>query len=354
MSLRPLTDETLLVRLETLVHQERESVAEIVEHLAEVDRRDIVLDRGYATLFEYCTKRLRYSEAAAFLRIRAARAAKQFPRVLDDLKSGAIHLDAIMRLYPHLDARNCDRLLAQAAGASKREVLALVSSLGGAGGAPERDVIRRLPVLPPATSPSARDAQPPPGIALPSAGAAFPPAGAALPPVAMARRQDPDGSVGTQTVLAPSRIRLSFTADDGFLAMVERLRRLRRHKYPAGRLEDLLKDAVASILARIDPERLKQDRRRGRGAAKPRSRAPSRRVPAAVKAEVWKRDGGRCAYVAPDGRRCEGRDFLEFDHAIPWAIGGKSDNAANIRLLCRPHNQMLARRRFGPRRIAAP
>ncbi len=283
MNLRPLTDEALLARLEALVRQERENIGDIVEHLAEVDHREIVVDRGFSTLFDYCVKKLRYSEAGAFLRIRAARAVIAFPRILADLKTGAIHLDSVMRLYPHLNEQNSEKLLDQAAGSSKREVLALVARLETASCAPERDVIRPLP-----PSPSAPAASP-------------------------------------VVVAPPSRVRLSFTADDDFLVLVERLRSLRRNKFPAGRLEDILKEAVTMLLERIDPDR-RAARRKTSGfpPASPVSAGRgSRRVPAAVKDEVWKRDGGRC---------------------------GRSDRAGNIRLLCRPHNQRLARRRFGPRR----
>jgi 5-methylcytosine-specific restriction endonuclease McrA len=301
-----LTDAALLSRLEALVSQERGGTADLIEHLAEVDRREIVIDAGHPSLFEYCVKVLRYSEAAAFLRIRAARAAAKYPRILVDLRSGTIHLDAVMRLYPHLSEENSDTLLNQASGASKREVLALVATLEVGAPAPERDVVRWLP---PKLPPRAEGAEP-------------------------------------ASIIPPSRVRLGFTADDELFRLLERLRSLRRHKYPEGRLEDLLKDAVEALLHQLDPC-LKTSRSRTRKpivAAK-----PGRRVTAAVKAAVWNRDGGCCAYAAPNGRRCEARDFLEYDHIVPWALGGLS-TLDNIRLLCRAHNQRLAKRRFGPRR----
>lgn len=321
MNLRHLTDAALLARLTALVSQERDGVADIIEHLAEVDRREIVVDAGYSTLFDYCVKTLHYSEAAAFLRIRAARAAARFPRVLDDLRSGALHLDAVMRLFPYLSPDNSDRLLDQASGATKREVLAMVEGLNGPGDAPERDVIRRLPPRPRALP---ADGETGPGLAL-----------SPSPP---------------EVIAPPSRVRLAFTADDDFLLMVERLRSLRRHKFPEGRLSDLLKESVGALLDRVDPDRRKSARRKP--AAREKPFIAKRRIPSAVKAEVWARDEGRCAYVACDGRRCESRDFLEYDHIQPWALGGRSDHSGNIRLLCRPHNQRLARRRFGPRRRA--
>ncbi len=54
-------------------------------------------------------------------------------------------------------------------------------------------------------------------------------------------------------------------------------------------------------------------------------------IPTAVKLEVWKRDGGRCA-------QCGAIEDLHFDHIIPWSKGGSSNTADNIQLLCGKHN----------------
>lgn len=299
MDLRPLTDDALLARLEILVAQERENIADIVDHLREVDSRAVVVDRGYSTLWDYCTLKLGYSEAAAALRIRAARAAATAPRVIEDLRAGKVTLDTVMRLYPHLTETNAASLLDRTAGATKKEVLTFVAQLAP-GPAPERDVVRPLP---------------------------------------------PPESVRTQPEIIPppERVRISFTADDELAVMLERLKRARRHKFPGGRLEDLIKEAVEAWLEKVDPPiRAK--------APRPRKQPSGRWIPEWVKAAVRKRDGDRCAYVAPDGRRCECRDFMEFDQIVPWSLGGRSDDPANIRQLCRPHNQRLAYKKFGPRK----
>jgi hypothetical protein len=54
-------------------------------------------------------------------------------------------------------------------------------------------------------------------------------------------------------------------------------------------------------------------------------------IPTAVKLEVWKRDGGKCA-------KCGVTEDLHFDHIIPWSKGGSSNTADNIQLLCGKHN----------------
>jgi hypothetical protein len=61
----------------------------------------------------------------------------------------------------------------------------------------------------------------------------------------------------------------------------------------------------------------------------------NRIIPASVKAEVWKRDKGRCVL-------CGSRDNLHFDHIIPYSKGGSSMVAENIQILCARHN--LAKR----------
>lgn len=70
---------------------------------------------------------------------------------------------------------------------------------------------------------------------------------------------------------------------------------------------------------------------RGQLAIPPVLELASRRIPAEVQREVWKRDGGRCC-------RCGTSQQLEFDHIVPWFLGG-SNTARNVQLLCRPHNR---------------
>ena len=57
----------------------------------------------------------------------------------------------------------------------------------------------------------------------------------------------------------------------------------------------------------------------------------NRMIPSSVKAEVWKRDDGKCV-------KCGSTDNLHFDHIIPFSKGGSSLVAENIQLLCARHN----------------
>jgi hypothetical protein len=65
-----------------------------------------------------------------------------------------------------------------------------------------------------------------------------------------------------------------------------------------------------------------------------------------VRREVFARDGEQCTFVDPAGNRCSARALLELDHVEPWSLGGSND-AANLRVTCRAHNQFFAEQKLG-------
>jgi hypothetical protein len=78
----------------------------------------------------------------------------------------------------------------------------------------------------------------------------------------------------------------------------------------------------------------------------------SRHIPAEVKRQVFERDGGQCTFVADNGRHCESRAFIEFDHAVLFSRGG-DHSPDGLRLRCRAHNQLGAERERGKETINA-
>ena len=85
----------------------------------------------------------------------------------------------------------------------------------------------------------------------------------------------------------------------------------------------------------------------GGSAQPPRRARRSRYIPAPVRREVWRRDGGCCSYVDPhSGRRCGSRFLLELDHIVPFALGGSAE-PGNLRVRCTAHHR-LRHREYGP------
>jgi hypothetical protein len=68
--------------------------------------------------------------------------------------------------------------------------------------------------------------------------------------------------------------------------------------------------------------------------------------PAAVRRAVYLRGRGRCTFVSREGRRCDSRRFLQFDHVEGKAVGGAFTVDA-VRLRCGTHNRLEAERLYG-------
>ena len=88
------------------------------------------------------------------------------------------------------------------------------------------------------------------------------------------------------------------------------------------------------------------EKRRPKLNRKTDSAKTTRYIPKAVKHEIRNRDGSQCTFVSENGVRCTERHGLEFDHVVPFALGGSRD-VSNLQLMCRAHNQLRAERIFG-------
>lgn len=96
MYLRSIPQEKIGARITRLARHERKITAVVVEHLAEVERRRLFIDWGFASLFEYIKRELGYSESAAWRRVEAARTLIAIPELKEDLETGALKLSQIV------------------------------------------------------------------------------------------------------------------------------------------------------------------------------------------------------------------------------------------------------------------
>ena len=146
--------------------------------------------------------------------------------------------------------------------------------------------------------------------------------------------------------LSPGRYRVQFTASVELHDKLERLRALMRSQVPDGDLAVVIDHAVSETLARLEARRFAKTTAPRRDLSDTSTAPASRHVPAAVKRAVRERDGDRCGFVDTRGRLCSERDRLEFHHRYPFGMGGDHD-PGNVGLLCRAHNQLLARSDYG-------
>lgn len=344
--LSSMSDAELVRSLKVLAREEREQLVLVLKHLNEMDKRRIAIEAGFPSLFEYSVRELRYAQGEAARRIQTARAAKRFPLIYRTLERGLLSLTTASMLAPHLTWTNYRRLIREASGRGKREVETMIAAMAP-GQVPAERVRFVAVIAPPAAASRSLDdlfaARP----AAPAEPATAGPSPAQNSPTAPEASDFPTMQPGPVR-----RVHFSFTADESFLRDVERARELLWHKSPAGKLEKVFAEALKALLKSIDPaRRTPRAPESARDSSSPRN-AGRRPIPRAVQTAVWRRDGGSCAFLAPDGRRCGSKAGLEFDHVLPWARGGASDED-NLRLLCRAHNQLAARRSFGNAAIDA-
>lgn len=229
------------------------------------------------------------------------------------------------RLAPHLTATNHKALLAEARHKSKRDVELLVAKHRPV--PPVPSTVRKLPAL----------IKEPPVSAVPEAPATQ--SVLAAPPAA----PQPASRRPLVKPLSAESYRLQITMSVATHNKLRKVQALMRHRIPIGdpaaifdkALDALLRDVEKTKCARVDHPR--QSRL---------GSSDSRHVPSSVKREAWKRDGGRCVFESPDGRRCAETDFLEFHHVVPYARGGRT-TVDNLELRCRAHNAYEAERDFG-------
>ena len=282
--LRKLTDQDLTRQLRLLAVHEQKATAELVAALAEFDTRRLYLAEGCPSLYVYCTRVLRLSEAAAYRRIQAARTANSFPAIFDMLFDGETTVTNVELLAPILTEENHRDLLDEARNCTKRDVQLIVARVN-----PRPDV---------------------PCIITP---------------------------------LGPDRFSLQVTIGTQTYEKLKKAQDLLRHVTPLGDLDVVIGRALDALLPSL--ERAKYGKtgrpRQGRG----RRRTRSRYIPLAVQRAIWERDGGQCAFVGPQGR-CPETAMLEFHHLDPFAAGGPA-TVSNIQLRCRAHNQFEADMAFG-------
>jgi hypothetical protein len=323
-----LSDDALLARVTVLAARERQATADLIASLAELDARRLYLGAGCSSLFTYCTHVLHLSEHAAYGRIEAARLARRRPEVLGRLADGSLTLTAICLLGPVLTDENAPELLDAARHKTKRDIELLVARVRPLPAIAA--TVRKAPQSQLLTSAVPATTAPDPGPV--SAETAAKPS-RAIAPVCSRPEVRP---------LAPESYRVQFTLSAAGCQRLHRAQDLLRHCIPNGDVAAVMERALALLVEDLEKKKLAAtERPRG---ARPVKRG-SRRIPAAVRREVWRRDGGQCAFVGTRGR-CTERGFLELHHVVPFAEGGEA-SVSNIQLRCRAHNQHEAERWFG-------
>ncbi len=328
----------LTARLAELLQREHHAMADFLVALADFDRRRLWLELGHSSLFYFLHRELGLSKGASHYRKIAAELIQRVPQIVEPLRDGRLCITSIVELAKVLTAENHGEVLPRFFHRSKREAMEVTAELRPELAPPKRDVVTKV------------RAAPPPAASVESeraAGELAVPVQLANHPHANARSEardtmsQPRDSRDLAVPLTADLRRLHINVSRLFLKKLEAARAALSHARPGASAEEILEAGLDLVLA--------QYAKRKGIVEKPRNVSPpvkADHVPAHVKRAVWIRDGGRCQWPVDSGGICGSTVRVEFDHIVPRAWGGPS-TVENIRLTCRVHNDLAARRAFG-------
>jgi len=355
---RFLKNQELIEKLHGLARLEKKTTAEIVEVIAEVDRRKLFLDFGHTSLFSYLTAELGYTPASAQRRIDAARLLSALPELKTDLQTGELNLMQISVLSQGLRQKKKENPKVSVGVSEKRELLEQVKGL---------DLMQTQKLVSQALD---------------------------LDVQAQERKH----------VQQDESLRLELTLSKEQQAQLQRAREILSHKHPSLSwaelfvvlAEELIKrrDLSRETKCRAPRESLSRKPKEATSAAsittsistskmgsavgqksndnqvcfasarrqlpvvepnltqmhgqKSRSQPRIKRkaIPVPTKRAIHRRDHS-CQWIDPiSKRKCESRFQLELDHIKPVWAGGEN-HSSNLQLLCRVHNQLKHKRKTG-------
>ncbi|HEY6194320.1 MAG TPA: hypothetical protein VI504_04695, partial [Candidatus Eisenbacteria bacterium] len=271
-----VSNDALLRDLATSVKQDRATTATMLAQIAEVDHRQLYRAAAFESMYLYCLHELRMSEDVAYMRIRAARAARKFPALFAAVADGRLHLTAVLLLAPHLTTQTADALIAEASHKTKAKIELLLARHFPKPDLPA--VMRPVATAVVATLASAEHAAPPTmqlGLD-PVVPSHAPDQAVPMEPLATATAAPARGKLSP---LSPGRFALQATVDQETHDALCQAQELLGHSVPSGDLATVLKNAALAYVELLEKKKFAKCRRPRpqRGSAK------GRHIPAEVK-----------------------------------------------------------------------
>ena len=127
--LAALSNDQLIRKGDRAARNRHELAIEILDCLIEIEQRELHLEEGYSSLFDYCTRRWQYSPPKAGRTIAVARCAKNFPAVRSLLIERKITVCGVARIAGILTDENSHDLLREVSGKKYAEIDKIAASM---------------------------------------------------------------------------------------------------------------------------------------------------------------------------------------------------------------------------------
>lgn len=314
MNLQSMSDQNLIESTERAVACEREQTGRVLEHLRELERRRLFVKLGYSSVYDYCTRALKYCPASAQLRIDAMRVTHELPEVKEALEAGSVSLSSVGVLQKFIrteKSKNGNALSTE----EKRKLFDQIQHQS------KEETERTLAAISPHVVPEERI-----------------------------------------KTLTPETTEIRLVANQALMELISEMRAKLRHKgnSDAG-MAEIFEYALKKALGHVVSDRRKAASSdevppmasvevqpiTSPGEVKFTARKRRPYIPRSTHRALDKKTGRQCTFVSPiTGLRCQATHALQIEHIQPFAFGG-SDNIANLTLLCPAHNRLRAIQSLG-------
>ena len=257
-----LSDRQLQQRLKELTAVEHQLEVVVIDHLRELERRRLYLSWGFSSLFDYVTRELGYSEAAAWRRIKAMRLCGEVEGARARMQDGSLTLNSAALLQNAFDRQERKR---KQSGGGRVARAGAKSPAAPNGSAPGPDALNGSVLGAPAQAEDRTD-EPPAPVLDSSARQALvkQAAGKSTRQVEnLLARMDPELTAPADRIrpLGAGRWELKAVIDDDCRRGLEELKGLLSHVDPHMTLGQIVERAVREAVERHDPARPPRGRR---------------------------------------------------------------------------------------------
>lgn len=322
--------KTLDQQLRGQVQTERKITHEILLTIQTIEITQCFLELGYPSLFSYLTQSIGYSEGAANRRISAARLLKQCPEVASKIQSGKINLSQMALAQAAIkqeEKKSRTKISLQ----NKKEILVALEGKNHL--ETQKTLLKTFP-----------------DFAVPK-------------PKVMAAKNN------------KIQVNLEFSEEEW--EKVTNLMAQLSHKVPDQKLESALLYWAAQVEKKRTEQIEKEPRKQATFEAENdvvtaeaavvkqtfdtdaavtrqtcdadtavKTRNKRQYISVKTKHHIFQKALRRCEYISPlTGARCSSKHYLDIEHTKPLALGG-ANNPENLRIMCRAHNQLLAKQMY--------
>jgi hypothetical protein len=362
-----LTDESLLQTIRSRAKTEQQLTLEVIELIQEVMRRQLYLQLGFGSLFDFVTKDLGYEPASAMRRISAVRLIQQIPEVKTKIQNGSLKLTVVAQaqsFFKKEEAATGNKLKPE----QKKQILQNLENKSS------REAELELVKLRPESVKHSESLRP---LTEEFTEIKFVITSDLKTKITelqnLLSHQLPNKNISTLMQLLVEKLYNDFKQKSKIAEITSEIKN--SPTYSCAEVKNSSKIEQATVNKKSDnkidqiaffdlvPQIKYKPTYSGAGVNKSvqnkelnhssnsntnsnintenglkQNQSPSRYIATKVRKFIWSRDQGRCQYQSTiSGKKCESRHQLQIDHIHRFADGG-GHKPENLRLLCRAHN----------------